>query len=422
MGHSGGVGRRSDPRPPVEILGADEETGRPKEVRVGRGRGSRRTPLGLAALVIVLLVGGLVLGDDDETADPDPADEPADGDIDPSPSSTVGSGPTTTVVGEAAGPVFGEPAGASVLMGSERGGWRYLDLDTGVLRDVPELEGTAPQSVLPVRGGVVVLEAPTGIGPELVSLPDGERSRLPAPLRTDQLSVAIGVLSSGEADRVWVLLAPTGPADEQRTPLAGLVSVAGEPIVEAFDVTGGPTMATTDGLIFDSGGRTYLSGPAGVRLLADGTAQAASSSEVAVLSCDEAAACAAVIVDVASGGIRPGPPLPGANDGSLWMSLAPDGRLATAPSRLDSSSDRGVGTGRPPVTVSLTDPGGTTTSVEVPDVRAEPAWLPGDLGLVAVTGYGLVRIFEDGGVLTTERVRGVRAAFDTSILVIPHAP
>lgn len=117
----------------------------------------------LAAVVGAVLIGGLLLGDSDggegkagrgsdrkdRAADPDGAAT--------APSSVTTSGPTTTLVGES-GPVFGTPVGASLLLGSESGGWRTFDLDTGILPEVPELVGSAPEAMVPVQGGVVMLK------------------------------------------------------------------------------------------------------------------------------------------------------------------------------------------------------------------------------------------------------------------------
>lgn len=383
--------------------------------RAGCQTSPARSTLLVLAVAIALVLGGLVLGAGDSPIRSG-EDVPVTDAEDAARRQAAASGPTTTMVAEEEAPVFGAPVGASLLMGSRRGGWRYLDLDTGVVQDVPFLEGTDPRSIVSVRGGVVLLHPVTGELPELVSLPDGSRSDLVVALHRTRPATAVGLLPGPDPDHVWVLWAPVGTGSR----FAVLATTDGATASGELDVPATPLLATVSGPVFGVGGRTYLSAPEGARLLTDGTPHAASPTEVAVLTCDDQARCAPAIVDVASGTTRPGPAMPGASESSPWMSLAPDGRLATIPTSVGSDQWTGFGYGPPSITVSVTGRTGATASVEVLSLRSAPVWLPGDLGLVAVTGYGVTRIFGSGDTLATERIPSVGPQRDDSIFVVPH--
>lgn len=116
---------------------------------VARDGRARRNGLAALAAAAMILVGGLALtSDGDDAPLPDAAE--------PDPSSSVATAspvPTTALVGEATGPMFGAPVGALVLLGIAEAEWRLLDPDTGVVRNVEELSGFAPDEIVPVRGG-----------------------------------------------------------------------------------------------------------------------------------------------------------------------------------------------------------------------------------------------------------------------------
>lgn len=417
------MGRDSDSRPPIEMLGEAGPHQGPQRIQVGTGGGRRRTYLLLATVVGAVLIAGLLVGDSDggegvAGRDADRKDRAADPDVAATaPSSVMASGPTTTLVGES-GPVFGKQVGASLLLGSESGGWRAFDLDTGILQEVPELMGSAPEAMVPVQGGVVMLKDFTS-PLKFVPVPEGASRSLHAALPDPpRLAGVVGVIPTGRPDRLWLTWALMDPeADEQ---LAVITDLQGRPVADEIVVRGTPMAGTMAGLVFNAGGKTYLNGRDGVGFLSDGVAYAASATEVAVLSCDDAAGCWPTIIDTASGQGRRGPSLPGVTHGSPWMSLSPDGRLLVIPAREAPMVTSPLGFVRLARTVFMVDVAGSAVSGDVEDLRSNPAWLPGDLGAVAMTGYGVVRLYDDAGSMAIERVPGLRAGFDDTVFVIPH--
>lgn len=416
-----GVGRDVEPLPPIEMLGLDDADPPVERVRVGVGARRRRAVLllaavGGAALVVGLLVGGGDAGSGDSSDRPGVG--PTAGESGPAPSTAADSVPTTMRVGEP-GAVFGSPVGASLLVGSKRGGWRALDLDTGIVRDVPELAGSAPDEIVPVRGGVVRLErveSPLTFVPVPVGASQDLAFGTPDPPR---LSWVVGVIPTGVPDRLWMRWGLMDPGSSGT--IAAMTDLQGLPVTDEITVEGAPIAGTMAGLVFSAGGRTYLNDLDGVRLLSDGVGYAASATEVAVLTCDEVAACWPRVIEVASGRSRRGPTLPLVGSGDPWMSLSPSGTLLVIPGGggpRDSMPTRLQGGLR---TVYLIDAAGSAVSGEVDNLRSYPAWLPGRLGAVAMSGFGVVRLYDDAGSLAVERLSSLKTGGADTVLVVPHA-
>ena len=167
-------------------------------------------PLVVVAVVAVLglLIAGLVLGDagggdsdDGERASPEQDDddnERGNTDRDGAGERTTATtrsarstttAPTTTL---ALGPPLGAPVSLDLLLGTDGGSWTWVQLDTGLRREVNLDLGAEPESVglIGVRGGVVGF-TPAYDGVELIRVVDGEvvSTELPADLDASQAIV-----------------------------------------------------------------------------------------------------------------------------------------------------------------------------------------------------------------------------------------
>jgi len=409
--------RDQDGRPAIELIGEDESTGDASaRVELGRPAARRGKVVVGAAAVAVLLAGGLALGDEDG----DDTGSPSEEGIDPNSTTSTSAKPasTTSLLGPAAAPVFGAVADAQLLFGGGPAGvWRQLDLDTGLLQGVDALDGLtrdelAARSVssewapIPVGGGVI-LQAQERL--RLVPLPEGAPRAFEPMSTINRLGQVVVVLESGLPDRVWVvrsLFGAQGRADGFGATLSG---VDGEQLVPEFEVPTLPQQATADGVLFAAGGQVFLATPRGTRSLGVGELHDSNATQAAVLTCDATSECAAEVIEVASGSRRRGPVIAGAATGAYSILLSPGGWVAV------THTD-------PKFTVSLTDPAGRTSQIGVSDLRADPVWLPGELGLVALTGSALVRFFERDGQIITERVGDIRPGFEEdTLVVVPNA-
>jgi hypothetical protein len=196
------VGRRDpDPRPEVELWGADAAPADTTQtIQVG-GRRSRRAPLLAAVAAVALVAGGLALGgDDDEQSSGLPREErdnrsrtelkpPTAG---RATTTTLRPATTTTTTTVPAGPVLPVQTGAALLLSGNGPTWTWLDLDTGRRLDV-EVGIRDPYGLVPVSGGFVGLSGGTA---EYRPLPTG----IPR-----SLGPADAILSSGSSDAVWLL-------------------------------------------------------------------------------------------------------------------------------------------------------------------------------------------------------------------------
>lgn len=354
------------------------------------------------------------------------SDRPGARKDEPAPTSSTTTEPivsTTAFVGTATGPVFGAPVDALVLLGGSNADWRLLDPDTGTLHVVPELQGVSAADIVPVRGGVVIKddefvvydgfdsEAVTGFGKlAFVALPSGEVHPLEPIALAPEMFIA-DVIPSGDPDRVWILHGAQAGGLH-----ASLVGVDGQALGVAFSVAGSVRGATTRGLAVNAGGDAFLvAGEDDVAKLGAGDILATTADEVALLTCDSTIACSVNVVNVQSGQGRGGPVVEGADAGSLFVSLSPDGTLVTLPQGVGSSLHVGRSD-----TLSLTGPSGSTTSIDLVDLGSTPVWLPHDLGVLVIANGGVVRVHTSAGSLNTEQPQALRPDQADTLFVVPR--
>jgi hypothetical protein len=365
------------------------------------------------AAVGALVVVGLALTDDGD-------DEPAPDADAPVTTSTAAAesaaGPTSSLIGPDGGPLLGVEVGASVLLTGDDFEWRRVDLDGGWVQDVEVLSDTDPQQVVPVRGGVLI-ESDEGVA--FASSADAaprplDLSHLLVRERLDEFVRVEGLVSTGDPERVWLLYV----AEQQY--LGALIDLTGRVVIDPFEVQGHVVAGTTTGLVVSGGGDTYLAtGPGDAAKIGDGEFLSASAGEVALLSCDDGLACEIRVVDVTTGEARTGGTVEGFADGSYFASLSPDGWLASIPHRVGAPVGGFFGDVGQSATLTLTDPGGRTSSIELPNMRSEPVWLPGDLGLLIVADGGLVRVHESDSGLVADPIPSMRTGFANTLVVVP---
>ncbi|MGH9274632.1 MAG: hypothetical protein ACRDZU_08290 [Acidimicrobiales bacterium] len=403
------MGRRDpDPRPTVELWGAEAHAAElPTRIQVG-GRRSRRIPLLAAAAIVAVLAGGLALGGGDETSGGprEERDNRLRDDLKPPtvggstttvPRSTSSSSLTTTTV--VVGPVFPEQTGAALLLSDTSNQWTWLDLDTGERREV-RMSVPDAYSLVPLTGGVVVLE---GMSAVYQPLPEGEPVRLG---RADQ------ILSSGSSETVWLLQTNfDGPSIEGSD--AVLVDRQGNERSGILHLPATyPAGGTARGLVFSRGGRTYIAEETGIRPLALGEALRSNGSSVVVLACNDQAECAPEIVDVTTGSTQRLSPIP--NPFEMGISVL----LSDAGDHLAIATYHGSGQ-----SLQIYDRTGRTLgTIDDLSVKNEPRWLPNDLGLVAAveSGGGVVRISVGPDGLLVEPIAALEGEFGDFVYVIPR--
>jgi hypothetical protein len=377
----------------------------PVRIEVGGPR-SRRTPLLIVVVAAALLVGGLVLGNDDRGSGlpREARDDRLRDDLKPARGAASGTAPaaststssTTTTVHT--GPVLPEQTGAALLLSDTSTRWTWLDLDTGLLREVRVRAGD-PYAVYPVRGGIVALHGETA---EFQPLPQGDLVRLG---RANQL------LSSGSPDTIWLVrTAFDGPSLEGSE--AVLVDLRGNERSGIVQLPASyPIGATERGLVFSRGGRTYLAEESGIRPLALGEALGSNGSSVVVLACDDEAVCAPEVVDVATGRAVRLPPIPNPFEMGVSVLLSDTGdRLAIVTY---------YGSGQSLAVYDLN--GRVIAAIDDFTVQNLPRWLPDDLGLVAtVAGSGVARISIAEGGVVVEPISALGGQLSDFVYVIPR--
>jgi len=387
--------RALDPRPPIEVVGADDELASVHRVSTGPGRptGGRGRALALGVGVIGLLLGGLALGGaDDEPSSPTEREERDNRErAEIKPSSTVTTRPRTTTTRPPTttttipvGPVFGQPVGAS-LLAFGNGRWRLVDLDTGARREL-ELPSDNPWDGRAVDGGMVLLVgSPRQARYYNLGADIGE----PAPV---DLGPADLVVSAGRSDRVWLIDAG-GRFEGQgtlQTALARLVDLSGT-VVRSFEVPGDYVLGGFDiGLVVVRGGRVYLIDEAGARPIAVGDVYGTTSDSVLVFGCDDRAECGVKLHPVDGG-----PPVvlqsvDGPIDFGYGVVTGPDGQFAIL--RYPGGTSGGG------ISFFSADGRLLESSAEdiQPSINGELRWLPGDLGLIAPGVGGIEWIHEVG--------------------------
>lgn len=376
-------------------------------------------PLVVAAVVAVLglLLAGLVLGDavggdsdDGERASPeqDDDDDNQRGNTDRngagerttattrSPRSTT-TAPTTTV---ALGPPLGAPVSVDLLVGTDGGSWTWVQLDTGLRREVNLDLGAAPESVglIGVRGGVVGIS--DGAHAYYHPLPVGD----PVPLGR-----GVRAAPGPDDDSVWIIDAGADHGVGDPSTVARLVALDGSPIGPPAVVAAAPWVfgSTGAGLVFVQGGRVFEATAEGVRAIASGEVRAVARGHVAVYTCDDDATCWTEVIDTSSGGTTT---IRADGDPSDPLGLSPSGwvaRISSGRQTLDLHDPAGELVGS--VRFLLTD---TWFHEQV------VTWLPDGTTVLAPAhdGVELIRVV-DGEVVSTE----LPADLDASqAIVIPR--
>lgn len=400
------MGRRDrDERPPVELWSPVDEPAQVERVELGgaRSRGRRGGAVALAAVAALFAAGLLTQGGEEPEAAPSAQEERDNSPRDelkpdaagrPVTSTTVRRSTTTstTTTTIPPGPVLGALTGGSTLLLADQGSWTWIDLDTGA-RGETTIRGIGdPYGIVPVRGGVVVLEV------------SGQATFRQV---TDEVGQALGradqVVPSGRPDRVWLV-----HFDTSGNRMVGrLVDLAGDEHL-AVAVPGGwiqwgghPT-----GLPFTVGGRTYFAGADGVRPLAGGELLGAVPGAVIVQACDDDARCRPHRVDLETGAVTP---LGDPSDVQGYF-VVPGG-----------AGDIAIVTYGDVSSLSWYAPDGRRLgTVELPLLFHDGfAWLPGDLGLLVPTAGALSRATLDGqGGVVLERIGGLTDATAERLYVI----
>lgn len=397
------MGRRGpEPRSEIELWGDEGTEEALPHIQVG-GRGARRTPLLITAVVVSLLAIGVALGGSEQIErlpreERDNRDRTALRSPGLAASTTTGLQPTTTATTPTTllfGQVFAKPTGAAVVIPDSSARWMWLDLDSGLRREV-HVEANDPYSAVPVRGGVVVLR---GTVAEFVPLPDGEPVALG---QADQL------ISSGRSDDVWLLRGGFEAPPSGRGALATLVNLQGKVVSDAVALPlGFPIGALERGLVFSRGGRTYLADSSSVRPIALGDALSASGDRLVVLACDDDAVCAPEVIDLAADRPQRLTAIANPFEYAVSVVIADDGRLAVI-----TYASAG------PSLVLVDRTGRVAGPFDGIDLDNDPAWLPGDLGLIAAGPDGFVRIFETDGGLVSEPIAALEGRHGHVVYVI----
>jgi hypothetical protein len=390
------MGRRDqDPRPPVEVLGAEGPGESLQRVAVGGGeRGRGKGALAAVAVVAVLLVGLAIDGEDEAGAPARGEDDAEEGtpsaggeDDGSSPRVSLEEGATTTSRPRRATtttvPVPILPGSdAQVLLVRGGRGSELLDLATGVSVGVDI--GREAFSVVPVPGGVVAADRGQA---RYRDLPFGD------PV---DLGPADQVYGQGDGSSVWLV---TGSFYEAgRTTEATLVDLSGRVLAGPMAIDQGWVLgAAGAGLLVQAGGRIYeIDATGDVRPIVSGEALGVSEGRLIARTCDDRAVChmqvfnreltAATTLDVPGDTGRYG----------ATVVVHPDGRRAAVQIF-----------GPEPSSVVLLDLEGGPPQV-VTDLFgvSSVAWLPGDLGLLVVKPNDLLRVYQRGDKIMLEELAG----------------
>jgi hypothetical protein len=323
-----------DPRPPIEIWGDEPAAESVEVVTTGpRTRRSRVRALAVGAGIVVLLIGGLVLGEDDRPASTEhgaPGDDEreagTDGATTDRPDPTTRPDPTATTELIPGAPLLGEPSGLQVVITRNGGGFgglgsRLIDLDTGVIR------GLGPR-VLAVTGR------------RLVVIDDGTVALWPAPYdgsgSTKIATIPAGLVVEGawvvDGGRlVWLLQRPPGAGAPGYPATADLVDLDGRTLAH-LDLRDDlwPFGAVDGGVVVSGTGGVYLIDHEGTAArISVGDVVSVAYNRVTAFTCDERLECGVEVLngrgqrlDLHSTAVsNPGGP------GSAVV--APDGRIAS---------------------------------------------------------------------------------------------
>lgn len=376
--------RDRDPRPPVEVLGAEEPDAHLQRVEVGSQR--NRPGLGLLAIggVALLLVGGIVLGGSDDASDRAAGNGEEERDNaeriglkeERTTTTTRRPRPTTTTVQPR--PLL-PGSGVRLLVIANGREAELVDLSTGETLEVGVFRDA--YSAVAVRGGAVLSESRTA---RFRPLPSGE------PV---DLGDADQVFPHHDPDAVWLLTDPGGK------PSVTLVGLDGH--VRAGPITlrdGWVIGSSLRGMIIQAGGRIYELDDSGeVRPIASGEAIGVSEGRLVARTCDDQARCRFEVWDRE---LRTSRPLDAPSTETSYygatIAVQPGGALATMQLYGQNGTD-----------LALVDlDGGPYRLVEGVGSVSAVAWLPGDLGFVVVKQSELLRVQLRGGEILVEELRG----------------
>jgi len=405
-----------DPLPPIEIVGAAPSAASLQRVSTGPGGPRRpgRRWVAVIAGVVLLLLGGLALGDDEGSPEGSDPKEARDNSMKLPPQTTTTrprtttTRPATTTTTRPVGPVFGTPVGGGLLVYGTSG-WELVDLDTGA-RTEPELPNYAAYDAVAVRGGVVLRDAGSRGASFYGLTPDGVAEPV-------SLGPADQVVAAGRPDRVWLI---DGGGQVGRdgglangTAIVRLVDLDGQAL-RTFDLAARyVSKGLPAGLVVERGGRVYLVDEAGVRPIAVGWTVGVSGDALVVLACDDEAVCE--MQRRTADGARPAVlfEVPDPETAGFDSSTAVDGRTV-----LLTYGDPGDG-GQ--VLHFLAADGGSLGSLPSSSgagLNGVPRWLPGDHGLVAPGPMGMEWVHRQGAGWTSVDAPALKGLSTDLVLVI----
>lgn len=421
------------PDPPIEVLNSEDDasTGT-APARTGVSR--KWVPVvGVLFFAVLFLV---VTSDDDQAAEnaaandrnPSTSQQSSGPDsAEPDPTTTtpdLASVDPVTVDPGRAGPLLGRSFDAMLLLGGAESGWWVVDLTDNSARPAPLLDGVPASAITPVRDGVALID-PVDAAPLVFPLTDDDGTG--APVTPQRLDVGmpgpditgptVGILAGDGPDQVWVLHGSgRGSSAGLR---ATLVGVDGAISAGPIDVPGTPVAATSRSIVFDAAGRTFLASADGIGDVGVGTTYDAAGGVVARVVCDEEAQCSESIHSLGTGTAATGSSLPSqvVSDERLTMVLSGQGGLVTVSGFVPDL----VPGFAPAATLRVTPPVGEPADIDVPSIRAAPAWLPDGESLLVLTNIGLHHVSIEDGRWTGRRIEGIDVGDATSVFVIPRA-
>ncbi|MET0904405.1 MAG: hypothetical protein ABWZ52_14305 [Acidimicrobiales bacterium] len=317
-----------DPRPPIEIWDDEPAAESVQVVTTGpRTRRSRVRALAACAGIVVVLMGGLVLGDDDRPAATErgaPDDDEANAGTDRATTgrrdTTTRPEPTTTTTEVLPGaPLLGEPSGLQVVVG----GSRVIDLDTGESRRlaVRVLAETQRRLIVTGDGTAALWPAPY----------DGSGSTRIATIPAGRVVSEASVV--GDGTLVWLVQRRPETGGPGQPVTADLVDLEGRTLAH-LDIRDDlfPSGAVDRGVVASGPGGTYVIDPEGAaQRISTGTLITAAHNRVHAYTCDEHLQCGLETLDERGQRLDWSPiedPNPGSPIAGFAVAAAPDGRRA----------------------------------------------------------------------------------------------
>jgi hypothetical protein len=382
--------RQPDERPPIEVVGVEPGLTSLQHVSTGGPGGPRRhgtRGLVLGAVVVGMLLIGLALGDDDDDDSPTASQALAEDAEDTTSTTrrrttTTSTRPraTTTEATLQVGPVFAGQQVSGWLLSGNQSGWTLVDIETGAQSD-PDLPFDNPYATRTVEGGVIVVRSSRQAEYHDLRVPTEDREAI-------ELGPADQVLPSGTPDQVW-LIDSGGRFEEaaEGETRASLVDLSGRELRSFAVPSGYVAGASSQGLLFERGGRVYLADEGGVRPVAIGQVVGAVGDLMLLFTCDDDARCGAELREVSGrGGRRLA--IEGSLNGGFEIASHVDGRFAVTA----YGSDGGIAT-------TLFEADGTQIGPlgRDPTLSGPLSWLPGDAGLVGTRNGRVVWLNPTGG-------------------------